>query len=560
MAYSTPTMAGAGTYYAFYYDSTADCYGPVSASVVVTIIDCDSDGDGNPDRTGPAPDHPCIGYVVGSGVGTGISWASADCDGDGVTNGAEKSTAVGPATDPYNPCSLNTSEVTLLATSTGDCDGDGVTNAAEINGPDGAVGGGDGTNPTNPCSLNVSQVTLTATSTGDCDGDGVTNADEINGTDGNPLTTTDNTDANDPCDYNAVDQGTPSATWLAADCDGDGNPNGTDNNPLTPTALNDSGTAPFGTTTSINILNNDDFLANDGNTITRTGGTAGGTIVFDPITGELDYTPLATEVGTTVTVVYEVCQGTVCDQATVTITIPASGDSDGDGVTDAQESIDGTDPNNPCSLVLASVSQIATSTGDCDGDGVTNAAEINGPDGAVGGGDGTNPTNPCSLNVSQVTLTATSTGDCDGDGVTNADEINGTDGNPLTTTDNTDANDPCDYNAVDQGTPSATWLAADCDGDGNPNGTDNNPLTPSALNDSGTAPFGTTTSINILNNDDFLANDGNTITRTGGTAGGTIVFDPITGELDYTPLATEVGTTVTVVYEVCQGTGAIRLQ
>ncbi|MBK8886568.1 MAG: hypothetical protein IPN46_08445 [Saprospiraceae bacterium] len=63
-------------------------------------------------------------------------------------------------------------------------------------------------------------------------------------------------------------------------------------------------------------------------------------------------------------------------------------------------------------------------------------------------------------------------------------------------------------------------------------------MTPSALNDSGTAPFGTTTSINILNNDDFLANDGNTITRTGSTAGSTIVFDPITGELDYTPLAT----------------------
>ena len=550
-AYSTPTMAGAGTYYAFYYDSTADCYGPVSASVVVTIIDCDTDGDGNPDSTDPAPNDPCTGYVVGSEVGTGSLWASADCDGDGVTNGAEKSTAVGPATDPYNPCSLNTSEVTLLATSTGDCDGDGVTNAAEINGPDGAVGGGDGTNPTNPCSLNVSQVTLTATSTGDCDGDGVTNADEINGTDGNPLTTTDNTDANDPCDYNAVDQGTPSATWLAADCDGDGNPNGTDNNPLTPSALNDSGTAPFGTTTSINILNNDDFLANDGNTITRTGGTAGGTIVFDPITGELDYTPLATEVGTTVTVVYEVCQGTVCDQATVTITIPASGDSDGDGVTDAQESIDGTDPNNPCSLVLASVSQIATSTGDCDGDGVTNAAEINGPDGAVGGGDGTNPTNPCSLNVSQVTLTATSTGDCDGDGVTNADEINGTDGNPLTTTDNTDANDPCDYNAVDQGTPSATWLAADCDGDGNPNSTDNNPLTPTALNDSGTAALGSTTTINILSNDDFLPNDGNTITRTGGTAGGTVTFNPITGTMDYTPLASEVGTSVTVIYTVC---------
>jgi hypothetical protein len=380
-----------------------------SQNASVQSADCvdntDTDGDGTPDTTDSAPNDPCVDYTIGSEVITGSLWASADCDGDGVTNGAESTATVGPTSNPYNPCEFNVTEISLVATSTGDCDGDGVTNA-----------------------------------------------DEINGTDGNPLTTTDNTDANDPCDYNAVDQGTPSATWLAADCDGDGNPNGTDNNPLTPTALNDSGTAPFGTTTSINILNNDDFLANDGNTITRTGGTAGGTIVFDPITGELDYTPLATEVGTTVTVVYEVCQGTVCDQATVTITIPASGDSDGDGVTDAQESIDGTDPNNPCSLVLASVSQIATSIGDCDGDGVTNAAEINGPDGAVGGGDGTNPTNPCSLNVSQVTLTATSTGDCDGDGVTNADEINGTDGNPLTTTDNTDANDPCDYNAVDQGT------------------------------------------------------------------------------------------------------------
>ncbi|MBK6666383.1 MAG: hypothetical protein IPG48_09570 [Saprospiraceae bacterium] len=29
------------------------------------------------------------------------------------------------------------------------------------------------------------------------------------------MTTTDNTDANDPWDYNAVDQGTPSAAWLA---------------------------------------------------------------------------------------------------------------------------------------------------------------------------------------------------------------------------------------------------------------------------------------------------------------------------------------------------------
>jgi hypothetical protein len=76
-------------------------------------------------------------------------------------------------------------------------------------------------------------VTLVATSTGDCDGDGVTNKDEINGIDDNPLTTADNTDPNDGCSYNKVDQvfANVSPSWLTGDCDKDGNPNGTDPNP-----------------------------------------------------------------------------------------------------------------------------------------------------------------------------------------------------------------------------------------------------------------------------------------------------------------------------------------
>ncbi|MEO0038312.1 MAG: hypothetical protein RIQ59_1523, partial [Bacteroidota bacterium] len=67
---------------------------------------------------------------------------------------------------------------------------------------------------------------------------------------------------------------------------------------------------------------NDDFLANDGNTITQVaGGTAGGVVTFDPVTGMMSYTPLANESGSTVTIVYQVCQGTVCATASVTVNV-----------------------------------------------------------------------------------------------------------------------------------------------------------------------------------------------------------------------------------------------
>lgn len=47
--YTTPTAATAGTYYAYYYDSTNDCYSPVSSAVTVTITPCCAAG-----TTGPA--------------------------------------------------------------------------------------------------------------------------------------------------------------------------------------------------------------------------------------------------------------------------------------------------------------------------------------------------------------------------------------------------------------------------------------------------------------------------------------------------------------------------
>ncbi len=49
-AYSTPTTATAGTYYAYYYDSVGNCYSPASSAVAVNINSClDTDGDGIPD-------------------------------------------------------------------------------------------------------------------------------------------------------------------------------------------------------------------------------------------------------------------------------------------------------------------------------------------------------------------------------------------------------------------------------------------------------------------------------------------------------------------------------
>ena len=70
--------------------------------------------------------------------------------------------------------------------------------------------------------------------------------------------------------------------------------------------------------------------------------------------------------------------------------------------------------------------------------------------------------------VTAYVLTAIVAGDTDGDGVTDTQE----------TTDGTDPNDACNYlpNSQTFANTSAAWKAADCDGDGTPNGTDSAPL------------------------------------------------------------------------------------
>ncbi|MEY2794036.1 MAG: hypothetical protein RJA76_2028, partial [Bacteroidota bacterium] len=65
-------------------------------------------------------------------------------------------------------------------------------------------------------------------------------------------------------------------------------------------------------------------------------------------------------------------------------------DSDGDGVTDNTEVLDGTNPNDPCSFVFASQTttpSTAWNNLDCDGDGLTNSEEST---------SGSDPSDPCS--------------------------------------------------------------------------------------------------------------------------------------------------------------------
>jgi len=133
-------------------------------------------------------------------------------------------------------------------------------------------------------------------------------------------------------------------------------------------------------------------------------------------------------------------------------------DSDGDGVIDVQEIADGTDPNNPCDFVIASITETQSGdylVADCDGDGVTNEQEI---------ADDTNPEDPCDFVAANATETPSGdylVSDCDGDGVTNGTELG----------DGTDPSDPCSFNQ-DSVTLEQTgdWLVADCDGDTIPNG------------------------------------------------------------------------------------------
>uniref|UniRef100_UPI000A4B40A0 VCBS domain-containing protein n=1 Tax=Olleya sp. ITB9 TaxID=1715648 RepID=UPI000A4B40A0 len=404
-------------------------------------LDCDGDGVTNGDEIsdGTDPTDPCDYDSANITLTQSGDYLAADCDGDGESNGDELTNG----TDPSDPCEGGSLPNVDLANTTSDwyvadCDGDGVINGTEVD-PDMDGNSGPGnTDPIDPCDFNDSDLSLAPSGDyllADCDGDGVTNGDEI----------TDGTDPADPCDYDSANITlSQSGDYLTADCDGDGESNGDElTNGTDPSDPCEGGSLP-----NVDLTNttSDWYVADcDGD------GVINGTEVDPDMDGNS---------GPGNTDPYDSCDFNVSD-----ISVAPGGDylvedCDGDGVTNGDEITDGTDPADPCDYDSANITLSQSGdylTADCDGDGENNGDELT---------NGTDPTDPCEGgSLPNVDLTDTTSdwyiSDCDGDGVINGTEVD-PDRDGTSGPDNTDPNDPCDYDV--SSVTVAVTSTVDCDG------------------------------------------------------------------------------------------------
>ncbi|QCE40326.1 gliding motility-associated C-terminal domain-containing protein [Psychroserpens sp. NJDZ02] len=479
-------------------DDPATPADPAGNTTDPTDPDTDGDGvtDGQEALDGTDPNDSCD-YVIGS-ITLPID-SGADCDNDGLTD-AEEITGVDDPATPADPAG-NTTDPTDA-----DTDGDGVTDGQE------AV---DGTDPNDSCDYVIGSITLPIDSGADCDNDGLTDAEEITGvddpatpvdpagnttdptdpdTDGDGVTdgqeALDGTDPNDSCDYVVGSITLPIDS--GADCDNDGL---TDAEEIT--GVDDPATPadPAGNTTDPTDPDTDGDGVTDGQeALDGTDPNDSCDYVIGSITLPIDSGADCDNDG--LLDVEEITgvddPATPADPAGNT-TDPTDPDTDGDGVTDGQEALDGTDPNDSCDYVIGSITLPIDSGADCDNDGLTDAEEITGVDdpatpadpagnttdptdpdtdgdGVTDGQealDGTDPNDACDFVVASMTLPQDAlflAGDCDGDGVTNGQEI----------LEGTDPLNICDYTIGSQDLTmvSPTWEALDCDGDGVINGTE----------------------------------------------------------------------------------------
>jgi len=600
---------------------------PVSSGIGTD--DCDLDGLTNDEEllTGTDPNNP-------------------DTDGDSLQDGEE----VTQGTNPLDPC-----DPQIGAVGTADCDGDNLDNDGEIlagtdnNNPDtdddGLIDGDEvlnGSDPLDSCSPNAGAV-----GTNDCDNDGLINEEEtFYGTDP-AVADTDNDGLNDGDEINGasnpLDSCDPNAGALGSnDCDLDGLDNdgettaGTDNtnpdtdgdglldgtevaggtNPLDPcdpniaactgpSANDDDIATPINTPITIAVLANDDFGPNGPSTgsITITSQGTGVAAVndngtpTDPTDDTIEYTPALDVQGIDI-FTYEICDANgTCDAATVTVDVgnclaEPLADCDGDGLTNEDETNNGSDPANGCDPDAGAIA-----SADCDDDGLTSDEEetagtdpgdSDSDNDGVNDGDevdgGTDPINPCDPNINSL-----GTNDCDNDGLDNDGE---TDAGTDNTNPDTDGDGITDGEEVDNGTDPLnecsppTAGSDDCDNDGLTNdeeateGTD--PANPDTDNDgildgtevnNGSDPLNPCSpspftpevfcdlddTFNTLEEtpvsgsvaETWFANQGWVYSTPTGAPNGTIVMNP-NGTFTYTPGPNFQGTEE-ITYQVCEG-------